>query len=518
MCPATGLCVAAAAGDPKTPDPTQCLAGYTVRQGWFVNLPMPVTKVEQVTRHDTWSDLQVHDPVQLPDGSIVVSVWANHGAVSGDYFNETRRLVNIETNVDGEPVRRQVLVVVSHITVSGLTATPPGNDDTNDGTLGRPFLTLETAARASGAGLNRVGDVTVPVGDTIELINYSDPSPGGTFCATNPSVVHVPDKVSLIGRDMLPTQLATDLRLDGDATLSGLELTGPRLVIQTAGSSVAIQDVLAHCGITIDSAASTTGSSFTELSISGVATNLWDDSVVDSPLAVHAVGASVTIADGANILMTTTPPPGAMPSQSVPNAFDTMYFDGGGQKLTILGGTHIANMTATGAAIHLAKQVKVYMEGGDVSGSMVVEDPGSILEIEDSSFDGSPGAAIQFSGQTLTVTNSAFASEGIIQDGAGSTATITGMTAKNFRSFGYHLTNGTATITNSDFSHTGAPLLSTTGPWPLFVDAASASGSTITSSTTKYDAAPALTPCSITGPADLPGLYSITNMVTIAFH
>jgi hypothetical protein len=99
---------------------------------------------------------------------------------------------------------------------------------------------------------------------------------------------------------------------------------------------------------------------------------------------------------------------------------------------------------------------------------------------------------------------------------------VDGMTAKFFHSYGFHLLNGTATIANSDFSHTGAPLFSAQGPWSLFVEAIADPTAnppiTLTSSTTTYDVATPLAPCTITGPTDLPGVYSITSNATIAFH
>src|SRR5579872_403736 len=75
MCAATGLCVDPKAGTTDIPDPKQCVPGYTVRQGGTVYLPMPVSRTDQVTRHDTMSLLVVHDP-ELLNGSVVVPVEA----------------------------------------------------------------------------------------------------------------------------------------------------------------------------------------------------------------------------------------------------------------------------------------------------------------------------------------------------------------------------------------------------------------------------------------------------------
>jgi hypothetical protein len=490
----------------KEPDAAQCPPGFSVRQGGTVDIPVPVTSLDAVTGVDTTSDLKLTWAKQRDDGSIYVPVTAIHGAPSGDGdFGRGRRLIRIETTVDGQIVTRHVLVTVSHIRVSSPTASFPNGDaivqDVDDGfqgTLDAPYATIQRAIMKAAKG------------DTIELSHF-DAGPLPEPCSMPlGATITVPAGTTLIGGDMLPTPLPMAVTLEGDANLQNLELRGNRLVIDTAGSNVQIFDSTLHCGVTVGSAADINPNTNmpTKLLISGSASNVWNDLHFDNNLKVDAAGAQVTLQDGVNVVTTATQMDSSSPSVGQP--VDTIVFDGDQQTLNVLG-AHIENSSGS-AGIRITKSARVYLEGADVTGPLIVEDPSSSVQISTSVFQG-PSTAVEFHGAGMTVTGTTFNADGIIQDNPGSVVTVNAMTAKAFKSFGYWLKDGTAAISNSEF-HTAARVLSQTGPWALLNDAPAGSAGHITSSASTYDVMPPPSPCDIAGapwdPNELPGLYNIS--------
>jgi hypothetical protein len=506
LCDATGLCVDPAPGMTKAPDPAKCSPGYTVRQGGTINIPVPVASLDAVMNPSTSSDLQVGQAKLADDGSIVVPVTAAHGAPSGDGdFGPGHRIVTITTMVDGQPVTRHVLVVVSHLVVSTPTASSPGSDDNaatdgHAGTIEAPFATLQTAIMWAAKG------------DTIELANFfAGPDPEQYCSMPLGATINLPPGTTLIGRDMLPTHLPMTVTLDGDAVLQNIELTGKRLDINSSGSYVQIFNSKLHCGVTVDSAADINPKTNvpTRLLISGGATNIWNDLHFDNNIRVDAAGAQVTLDDHANIVITGMQTDTTSATPAAPG--DTIVLAGDAQSLTILGGTRIENASGA-AAIRLMKRANAVFEGADVTGPLIVEDPASSVQISTSTFEG-PATAIEFHGKEMSITGTTFGADGIIQDNPTSKVTVEAMMATSFKQFGYWLKDGTATISDSTFARSSVATLSQMGPWALIVDAPATSAGNITSSSSKYDVAPPPAPCTIAGPpwdaSELPGLYSI---------
>jgi hypothetical protein len=508
-------------------DPTLCPVGYTVRQGGTVYLPVAVPALSNVTGWSTGSDLVVHDPLAQPDGSIAIPVEAPHGIDSGDGdFGAHRRLIKIDTNVDGQKLTRQVLVVVSHITAA------VNGDDSNPGTNDRPFATFAKAMDAAAKN------------DTIELDGFVAPATLPPPCvATSDGLINVKAGLTVIGQGMIPAWLPMDVHLDGDATLDNVELFGKPLGISTAGSTVALRNTKVHCGVNVSSGAGvdpsarasagpSLGPMGTTLTITGAASQIWNDLLFNPPLIVDAIGAQVIIQNSASVLTTST----TMLSPSSPPP-ETVRFTGAQSYLSISGGAHVANSSGT-VAIRIAAQptasaykpTNLYLDMADVTGTLVVEDTTATAQIIQSHFGGA-GTAIEFHGKTLNVMGASFDGDGIVQNNPMSTVIVAGARVKTFPTFGYRLTSGTATIKDSDFSHSGAPRVSDQGPWALVVDADAKTDGTsnITSRMTVYDVQPPPTPCDIWGapwdPAELAGLYNIAGaedpmmkVVRIAFY
>ena len=510
LCQATGYCMSPT----DVVNPALCAPGYSVRQGATIYIPIPVATVEEVTKAETASDLDVGRPNQQADGSIVVPVSAAHGLASGDGDSgPNHRIVTIETRTDGEPVTRNVLVVVSHITAALM------GDNSNPGTSTSPYATFKQALSVAEKG------------DTIELVDFTkapDDSTAVQCSATADSTISIPDGVTVIGRDSAPTKLTMNVVLYGDAVLDNIQLTGARLVMQMPGSNVTLRNVNAKCGVdvsiaaSIDPAAASTDPSGsvrrTTLLITGSGSQIWNDLSFESPLQVQAFSASVTIEDNAEVLLTTpVASPTMMPTMTPTPPVETIRFDGDAGDLSIRTGAHIGG-SRDSPAIQLLRSTKVFVADAFIEGPLLVNDPGSSVEITSSVLQTLPGVtAIVFNGHDMKVTDTQFMGDGIEQNGGA--VTVDGMSVRSFNSFAYKLAKGTATISNSDFSHFGGPVVSSAGPWALWVDAPSDSLSMLTSSTTKFDVEAPVPPCAIPGPADLPGVYSITNRdVSIGFR
>jgi hypothetical protein len=513
LCESTGLCLpsppASASTDAGAVDnsgqPWFCPAGFTVRQGDTIMLAVPVASLDQITRADTASDLVVSPPQRQADGSIVLPVSAPHGLVAGDGdFGPKRRFVNIDTLVDQKPVTRQVLVTVSNITV-GI-----GGDDRNTGTLTKPYATIARAAAVAEAG------------DTIDLVNLNGTSESAVpvpCSAPAGSVLSLKAGVTMVGHEFSqPTMLPMGVVLGGDATFDGVQFGGARLVIDKPGSAVALHNVKLQCGVTISTAASviptpnvagtdmSAGARVTSLSVSGG--NVWNDLSAESPIIVEATGASVTLSDNVNVVIT-----------SKQANVETIRFAGDSGRLTILSGAQVANSNGN-AALNLLRSSIVYLENANISGSLLIADSGSSVQIKSSHFSlGADVGAIQFFGHDMQVSATDFAADGIVQNNPNSVVTVDGMSARGWLHFGYRLTQGQVMITNSDFSHAvKAPDFSANGPWALVVDAPTTSGGVVTSRSTTYDVATPLTPC-VVRRGQLLGLYSITNDPSdIAFY
>jgi hypothetical protein len=519
MCDATGICmpltapgdmsngagsIDAGAASGASTKVQYCPPGYTVRQGAMVAIAVPFADPTNVTA-STNSDLVVHPAMRLSDGSVAVLVEAPHGLPAGDGdIGPHRRIVTI-TTTNGEAFVRNVLVTVSHITAD------PTGDDANDGSAASPFATFKQAAEAAYAG------------DTINLMNFKSADDETKCAAPGSSYVSVRSGVAVIGGDTQYALLPIEVRLEGDATLENLELTGARLVISQPGSQVALRNDKVRCGVTmIDTASVVPGPGVvgTDLTISG-RTQVWNDLVSQSPMLIEAVGATVTIEDSSSVLMT-----------SPVSDLETMRFHGGSQTLTILSGSIVQNPTGH-AAVHLEGSANVFFDGANFFGPVEIDDPASSVIIKSSTFAlGADSGELVFRGHDMQIKDTDFIvdvdptatgdatvqGDGIVQDNLDSTVTVTNTHFNGYQHFGYKLLMGTVTLETSSFNHDAKVPLTNEGPWALVVRARGDSDSMVTSRSTMYDVAMPLMPCEILGPASLDGLYSISETVKIDFY
>jgi hypothetical protein len=321
-----------------------------------------------------------------PHGHVAVSIHAPHGSTPGgsiDVAGNVQRIVKITEPTTQGPWVREIPVFISYITVA------PGGSNDNQGVLDDPFATVQKAASAAVLG----------EGDTIALRNLDKPDGGsdggseagtdpGSSLGSDPTPIAVPPKVTIVGVDPGAVTLAMRLDLQGDATLTNLVLTGPRLELNQPGAHVSIKDIQINQGITITTAAT------------GASLDIGDRTKVNAvggtagPLLVQADGASVTIA-GSNAVLSNSG-----------GAFDTIFFKGAGQKLSISDSALIVNDLKLNAVHIKGSTTFEVMRGVRFITPVTIEGLGSDFG-SDATFSGGgvnfASSPLTFQGHNLTI-------------------------------------------------------------------------------------------------------------------
>jgi hypothetical protein len=397
LCPATGACMLNSTDDtmpvrdPSDPSivlPMDCPSSVSVIQGGTVNLAAPGARLEDVTV-DGIGDLKATSIVDAR-GGVAIAVNAPHGSPEGEKFQGQDRFVTITTTLGGYAFVRRVLVVVSFI-----TAAPGGSDDSNDGTVGRPFATLGKAASVA-AGL-----------DTIAILGAGKGQTSTNLPGSGVGTVMIPDGVTIVGTPVIdvdpnaenaPITISVDLELLGDATLTNLDLA-PRLTLRKAGHHVSLANDLLERGLTISREATappgTTGTSV-EVATGTVVTlpQSPKSMPIDGPLLVQADGASVTLGESAVV---------TMPEVQAASPLDAIRFEGTAQALSIAGSARIVNLDG-GDALHVIGSTDVTVGSGarfinpvEIGGSMT-----STASFDHTSFNAAP---LTFQGRDLRLSD-----------------------------------------------------------------------------------------------------------------
>jgi hypothetical protein len=527
-------------------------------------------------------DVVTAAPTIDPHGRVAVSIHAPHGSTPGgsiDLAGNVPRILKITEPTTNGPWVREIPVFISFITAA------PGGSNDNQGVLDDPFATLQQAISVAGEGdtiaLRNPDKPRAPVGS-------GTPGPGpGTIDLTQ---IQVPPKVTIEGADLAAVTLAMPLDLQGDATLTNLVLTGPRIALNQPGAHVSIKNDQINQGITI-----TTAAKGAQLDI-GDHTKVNAVDGIAGPLLVQADGAAVTIA-GSNAVLSNSG-----------GAFDTILFEGMGQKLSIsdsalivndlkLNAVHIKGSTTLEVTRGVRFITPVLIEGrggdfgsdatfsgGDVNfasspltfqgHNLTIRDAttlsdspltfaGNLLNVTDTTFENKgisvntlasapdlvgdatltsstfmggadvtfrgrdltiqmassfSDSLVTFSGRTLSVKDTSFVGLGIVQVNSLMPSTLENVDITNYTQFGYRLSSGHLTISNSRFTHAPSVMPSANGPWALLIDAAADSDSAVYSQGTLYDGATVTPqPCMVFGPDADGAVYSISEHIEINF-
>lgn len=487
-----------------------CPFGLDIRQGASPNVAVPgaAASSNDVTATASWDDdAAVVEPTA--NGGVTVKVTVPHGTLPGDMAPTGRPYVlTIKATIGGVQTVREIPVIVSPI-----AASPDGND-LAAGTALNPFKTLAQAAKVAG------------LGDTILLKLSKDNV--AFFDANDSETVSLPAGVSVEGQSPLHpnpksapedgrAKLEMPLELVGDATLANLRLAH-RLTLTAEDKKVALNNVTIRSGITVDKRAR---AAF--LRIAGKSEVDTDDQQVN-PLLVEADEAVVTIESGAHIEY------GGKDNLDLAVVLVT----GKRATLRVWDDAMIKTPIAPIAVSSAGEQATIDFDGHETKDGVTVLGRVDILgalsaaSIRRSNFALAQNVGgILFRGSELTVTDSEFSTEGIVQDGAGSFAKIRGSRFLGYTRGGYTLKAGRADLGtaaeggNNKFVKTNETWVGMTEPTALIISApapsANAPSATVSMTTFNNDPKPPVA-CTVNGHESAPGIYDVAEAATLIFY
>jgi hypothetical protein len=482
LCQTTGQCVPveALSGLDRGSD-ALCPESLTVRQGATLIIPVPGATgddIELTSADDLIANVSWNAP-----SPAAIEVSAPHGTFPGDSTRKgPRRALRFKTTSGGVTIDREIYINVSPIAASAT------GDDAALGTTEHPFRSFARAATVAESG------------DTILLSNGLN---GAAADGEDPPTVVLHPGVTVHGRDVGGTLLYMKLVLEGNATLEGLYFKRARLVISAPRTHVAMHDCLTAAGIEV--AASAVG---TDLSIAGAVTEIRADDGEHEPLLVAADESTVTIETDSNVVFAGR------------EDLAAIHLTGNRQALTVLK-AGISNSTGE-RAVNVEGSAAVVMIGTKVHGRVDLTHPEATAELWSTNFwMGQGDGGVHFRGAEMKVRGSQFnTTGGIEQNNPASLVSVRGTTFSRYTRFGYRLLAGRADLGDDtdDGGNRFAGRDETTLPPAILIDAPKATGSRLTVSGTAFDVTPPVAPCEITGPAEEPGLYKITDQTPIHFY
>jgi hypothetical protein len=315
---------------------------------------------------------------------------------------------------------------------------------TNPGTTDEPFLTFQQAAAAAYPGDTIVLKSLAPfgrdaLGNDVSQAEQNFPTAPAVELRNNVTVT----SLSIIGRSLLNMPIV----LDGDATLDDLDIEKTRLVITKAGSTVQLQGgTLVTSGITIAASASTgpadSATTLHVLNAGGTVGEIRND--VTETVPPEQLDALLIAADRANVIIENG---GGV--HSIVASLAAIHSEGVSTTITIHDNTVIQNEQG-GAALQLEKLRTLDVDNVTFDGIVQILDTASAASFTNSTFEitGLPPTIaaktgeISFDGLSLSVSNSSFAGQAIVQNNPMSRVTLRNSKILGYNEAGYRLIAG----------------------------------------------------------------------------